>query len=308
MTLLRIEKHCNQNCLFCGADPKNTQDLTSKWSDIQHILDNVASDEAIEISGGEPTLSPMLPKLLDYIRQKQRRASIQSNAMRFADPDFTASLVNAGLTDCFVSLHAATEALSDYLTRRPGGFRLTLKGIRNLLDQGVSVTLNYVICTPNMRHMSEYVRVMHRLFGSKVELVFSVINPYYRAWQTPALIPKITDFQAELHAALDECRKLGVTGRVPDICGIPICFLKGYEDCADKYMTIQQQYTYTKHPDKAHADACEHCVFQDRCDGHWTRYYMLYGGEEFQPYTSEPTVIQPLPRAAFNRNRKLDES
>ncbi len=289
MDVLRIETRCNQNCLFCGADPRNLGDYTLDFASLKRAVDAAGADELLEVSGGEPTLSPLLPKLLLYAKTRGRRVSLQTNAMRFSDPAFAGAMQKAGLSQVFVSLHAPDARLSDAMTRRPGAFDLTVRGVENLLELGLNVSLNYVICRPNASRMTDYVRFVRERFGDKTAVVFSYINPFHNAWKTPKLIPPISEIAPPLGRALEEGERLGLELHVPDICGIPLCFLAGRERFADKYSDLQHNRPFHPHPQKLKEKVCGTCVWDRVCDGLWERYVEREGLGELCPMTVLPS-------------------
>lgn len=288
MDVIRIEQRCNQSCLFCGADPDNRPDYTLNMENLKAKILEAGKGEIVEISGGEPTLSPMLPELLLFARSKGVEISLQTNGMRFSDPSFTGAMKRSGLRRAFVSLHAPVAGLSDAITRRPGGFELTVAGIRNLLEARIMVTLNYVICRPNAGRMVDFVTFVHREFKTGADLVFSFINPFFQAWAWPRLIPEISEIRDGLHEALELGEKLGLIVRVPDICGIPLCFLLDRERFSDKYRDITEGRSFKPHPEKRKAPACEACVWFDCCDGLWERYIERYGSDELAAVNRRP--------------------
>lgn len=290
MDVIRIESRCNQNCIFCGADPGNVGDYTADLRELALRMQRAPQDAIIEVSGGEPTLSPLLPKVLMLAKRLGRRISLQTNATRFASRRFTQVMVKAGLTHAFVSLHAADAATSDAITRMRGGFDLTVAGVESLRREGVHVSLNFVICRENVAGMSDYVRFVAARFGRGLPVVFSFINPFYRAWEEPGRIPRISEIREALHAALREGEALGLEMHVPDICGIPLCFLAGVERFADKLDTIARRLPFSPHPQKVKAVRCRECVWDAECDGLWERYADRYGADEIIPVRERPAV------------------
>ncbi len=173
--VIRINFHCNQDCPFCFVN----RDLPAQ--DPSRIRDEIAraAEDGVgllSLSGGEPTLNPSLP---DYIRQASELGllvQIQTNAIRCARPGYALSLREAGLVRAFVSLHGATAAVSDTVTRARGTFERTLTGVGELVAAGVHVSLNCVITGENYRELPELVALIHREWGTAPELTLSYAN------------------------------------------------------------------------------------------------------------------------------------
>src|SRR5262245_62234942 len=94
----------------------------------------------------------MNPRLLDYVRLAKaagvRAIELQTNATRLDDA-LAGSLVEAGVEQVTVSLHASTAELSDAITGVPGTFVQTLRGLDALVPLSVRLKLNYVFCPAN---------------------------------------------------------------------------------------------------------------------------------------------------------------
>jgi len=288
MEPLRIERRCNQHCFFCGADPEQKDSFVTDLDAIKARIASTTPDDLIEISGGEPTLSPLLPKVLLAAKQLRRRTILQTNATRCSDRRFATLLVKTGLTDAFVSLHAPEARLADALTRSKGTFALSVAGIKNLLSEKVRVSLNMVVCKGNRKHLVKMARFVASEFETQAPLVFSFINPFHNAWRYPEIIPPISSIVPEFHAALLEGERLGLTVRIPDICGIPQCFLVGYERFCDKFHSVMEKRPYTPCKDKIKGDVCPSCAWYEMCDGLWKRYAERYGFGELKPVKDLP--------------------
>ncbi len=294
MPLLRIADACNQNCVFCGVNPEHHQDFITTLDEARTVLRESPQEEMVEISGGEPTLSPLLVPLLLELRRNERQVSLQTNAMWFATPVRTKALVKAGLKRAFVSLHNHNAARSDALTRTPGGFEKTLIGIDNLLAAGVDVSLNLVMTRWNLGDMSDYVRFVHQRFPKIQTLVFSNVNPFFNAWKVKdTLIPHVRDVIPALRDAVLTAVGLGLTPRIPDLCGLPPCLLRGLEAYSDKVENYVRGRTLPNSSDHSLLSVCPSCGWQSICDGIWQRYLDLHGEQGIEPVPAE-AVSQTL--------------
>jgi len=94
---VEITRRCNNACLYCDQ-PKAEQDLpAAQFTDLLDALIDQGV-EAVALGGGEPTLHPALPVLLEAASQRGVRAGLTTNARA---PDLVARLADQGLLDSF---------------------------------------------------------------------------------------------------------------------------------------------------------------------------------------------------------------
>ncbi|MCK4884036.1 MAG: radical SAM protein, partial [Candidatus Diapherotrites archaeon] len=169
--LFRVSLLCNQNCFFCNIknkqfeimrinkkDEVDLQEISSKFLNFEVIKKNL--DETLDngckeifFTGGEPTIINYLVDLVSIAHLKGVEVGVQSNGIRFSYLTYTKTLVSAGLSNAFISLHSHIEEISDFLTRSPGTYKKTILGIHNLLNCGVEVDINIVINSINYRFL-----------------------------------------------------------------------------------------------------------------------------------------------------------
>ncbi len=294
MRPLRIETRCNQRCLFCCVDPQSSaENYALSPAELRRRVLEAPPNGVIEISGGEPTLSPLLPLAVKIARDNGRHAIIQTNGMRFADRRYADGMQAAGLEQVFVSLHAPHARLSDALTRRPGGFDLTVQGIHNLLARHVLVRFSFVICRANRRQIVETVRFIADEFGAGHRIVTSYINPHHQALKAPNLICRISSFMDELKAAVALGERRGMTMNIPDVCGLPMCVLAGLERFSEKLIKLEHGETFRPHSEKTCGPQCRGCCYDGICDGLWTYYADRYGFDELVAVRKPAEVFKP---------------
>jgi MoaA/NifB/PqqE/SkfB family radical SAM enzyme len=277
--IVRVNFHCNQACEFCFVSTHlpPAPDVAVE----EAIRAAGASGSQIVLSGGEPTLNARLP---DYVRLAKSVSPLpvwlQTNAVRLDDERLVEALVEAGLDHAFVSLHAATAAISDAVTDAPGTFARTVLGLDRLARTRVGITLNFVICEANRGELVEFMRfVAVRWPKAQVNISFVAAStdvvPRERR-----LIPRYSDALPLLAEALDEARRLGVdvTG-FESMCGLPLCLVPE---------SMRAQLRLTEVPagfdggEFLKADACRGCAYETRCFGLRRGYYELYGAAELK--------------------------
>jgi pyruvate-formate lyase-activating enzyme len=264
--LVRTGFACNQDCGLCwqGRDWGRfdaAQVLT--WIEDLHA----AGARYLIISGGEPTLDPDLERYLARSRELGfTGVSLETNAIQMAKPGFTERLCKAGLTAALVSLHAGDAEASDAVTRAPGTFVRTVKGIQNLLAAGVTVTLNCVITQEVLDHLASLPDFIHDTFGAHRKLESLMLSlpadPFDRAL-LPELIPDPVRLRAILGPTIDRALALGISVRGLDgPCGPQLCAYG-----ADPRVARLDPVGHDDLEFRGQLPACEGCVVRDACRG-----------------------------------------
>lgn len=287
--VLRPTVNCNQDCPFCSADETSS----NIWPDPQQMLRRIArvgrtGVERISFSGGEPMLSP---HITSYVRAARRIGvpivELVTNAVLLASPARAQAVADAGLTHAFVSLHAHTEELSRYQTRKVGDFAKTIAGVRNLLERNVAVVLNHVINSRNYRYLRRYVEFVHEQFGGKTPISFAFITPQFQALERIDLVPRLSEVMPFLRDAMHRAQELGQGFHVGSRQGIPPCQLREFEywsDVLDSSSNAAAEDSYQK----VRSPVCDDCKYSSTCTGLWKPYADLYGLDELRALPGEP--------------------
>ena len=304
MTLIRVTGHCNQHCRFCnvnmGAECRGN--LSPEEALNLVMRDNPSPGAVVEISGGEPTLNRQLPRIVENLSSAGFRPFLETNAVALSDPKRVESLTGIGLYRAFVSLHGDTAALSDYLTGAPGTFHKTIEGIHNLLQADIRVIINVVASRLNLEHLDTMVRFIAHRFGPRPHISMSVMAPYEHAWfNSRELCFPYSEGAPFIIKALDTANALGMRSFIPDICGMPPCFMRGAERHVDLlHKVIAGETVETGY--KVQGPACAACVWQPYCDGLWPNYVRLYGFGELQAVT---TPLRAIARNQLSLRERL---
>ena len=157
---------CNLRCTYCGE----MKSPALPMPEVQRQLDALQarhggdlSRVVLVLSGGEPTLSPLLPETV-------RRASalgfadilLTTNGLRLADPDYADELAAAGLRHVEVSLRSFEPEAYARLTRTKGNHAKALAGLENAIAR-FDVLANIVINRWNYLELPEVARRLSAL-------------------------------------------------------------------------------------------------------------------------------------------------
>ncbi len=277
---VRLTYGCNQRCPMCFVDTSLGPVPAPLW---RPAIEDAAARGVryLQISGGEPTLSPDVAAAVALARARGiGRIELQTNALRCADPAYARALAAAGLTHALVSLHGATDAVADAVTLAPGTAARTAAGIDALLAAGVAVQIHFVMNGVNHAEAPAFVERVLARWGTRPSLLFSFVAPMDRVPKERWLVPRLSEAAPSLRAALDRCLAAGLRFTGPgSFCGVPLCVLDG-----------DPRYYPDRHPvpegsvagEFVRAAACDGCRERPACRGLRRAYADLYGTGELR--------------------------
>lgn len=274
---------CNQDCRPCwqGRDwPAPPEDVFTRWIDELCAL----GVRGLILSGGEPTLQPLLPAWLRRARAAGVAVTLETNAVRFGEPGVLDALQAAGLETVVVSLHAAEAGASDALTRSPGGFARTVDGIQRALAAGLRVGVHCVVERGNVAGLAAHARFVAeelRRGGQRISHVSYSFPIGYRdrAAYGEAIVP-LDELRPHLSAALRALAAAGIEARVLGTSGFTPC-------AVDEPAAVAAQAPPGVGADlragRAFVDACDTCDWRPRCLGLHTAYVAAHGSRGVTP-------------------------
>lgn len=281
---------CNNRCTFCVQGDKRFEFADKTTDEVKAMLGEGRADaEGVVFTGGEITIRKDLPELVSHARSLGfTTIQIQTNGRMLSAMPVLERLVEAGVTEVSPALHGPTAEVHDALTRAPGSFRQTVKGIRNARSLGLPVIANSVITMENFHLLPETARLFVALDVSQYQFAF--VHALGTAGQNIAkVMPRFSDVESPLKKALD----IGAAADIPCMVeAVPLCFLRGYERFAAEWYIpptkifdatwIIEDYTQTRTTEgKAKGEVCRTCSRMETCEGPWREYPQHYGWDEF---------------------------
>ena len=149
----------------------------------KRIVDTLVENgvKNITLIGGEPTLYSGLTELITYIKQQApgTRVSLTTNGIRLSDEAFSKELLDAGLDGCNLSLKGFSENDYENNTGNGIGYERALDGYNNLLKNGKTPTLSYVIADNNLSNVDRLYKlcVEHGIDKLLVQFVKPMVCP-----------------------------------------------------------------------------------------------------------------------------------
>jgi MoaA/NifB/PqqE/SkfB family radical SAM enzyme len=289
---VKVGFSCNNRCTFCVQGDKrfeygdkSTEELLETISDARTWADSIV------LTGGEVTIRKDLPDLVRHARDLGFKViQIQTNGRMMAVERALDRLIEAGATEFAPAVHGHNAEIHDALTRAPGAFKQTVKGIINAKKRGMPVIMNSVITTTNAPHLAAMARLFVALRVDQFQLAFCH-GVGSAAVEYSSVVARFSDIQDQVIEAL----RIGIDAGIPCMTeAIPLCFLPGYEEYAAEWIIprtrifdaswVIMDYTEERWTaGKIRGPACSGCKWERLCEGPWRDYPDNYGWDEFAP-------------------------
>ncbi len=297
---LIINKHCNNNCIFCVDSLHKKKIPVSSGQRLQALLGQGRKmTDTVLFTGPEPTANRAL---IDYIRFSKkkgyRKIRLVTNGRLFFYSEYLEGLLKAGLNEISISLHSANAKIHDALTRTPGSFEQAVKGCRNLqrikARYPVKWYINVTLTKTNAAHLYDLFK-MAISFKHVDGVIVNAMVPHGRGLRFfDSLITSYTDLAAAFKSATDKLMikyNKNILERLKvSILGLPVCLLKGREGLVSQFepllinstnpgSNIKKQDRFPRVKGKL----CKECKSFLSCGGVWGKYIQKKGWLEFQP-------------------------
>lgn len=271
-TIVPITNRCNQNCLFCSAKGRRGR-IALDWL---HDCIN-QEEEFVVISGGEPTLSKNLFKILSYVKNKNLKVELQTNGVTLSYFDLARRIAGYGIDLFNVNFPSHLEELSDKLTQTPGFFKKRLEGINNLIRLNTSIRLTHIVNSLNFKELENLVEFIKKELKQVNYIQFSFIKIQGNAKRNSWINPRYVDVQKFLLRALRKCRKYNINFMVDHI---PLCYLPGFESYHVDFIKLEKgQEAVFSFQEKTKVSQCSKCRLNKDCYGVRKDYIELFGGK-----------------------------
>lgn len=346
--VLDVGLKCTHSCRFCyysyldGSDDQfrgmrhaSLRSLGECKGILRHMADVGLTH--FDVTGGEPTIHRDLVEIVRYgfeeLGLKARVITLGQFLMRRVGKGETRSLLDrlleAGLDDFLLSVHAVDEALFGHITGEK--FSRLREAMDALDDRDFSYCTNTVVHEANHRHLPE---IAEHLLGRRVRIAnFIVMNTYYewkrgeRALGVKARYRDIRPYLEHAVRVLEEAG-VGVNVRYGPLCayrgleknfvGVLGVELDPYEWRTDLrtgafrdhegvagYLAEQRAMLSAEDSLFAKERRCEGCAVEKICDGVDTTYVAEHGWAEFRPYRADPDRKPITDPIHFRRNNPL---
>ncbi len=301
LAYLQVSRVCNQKCRFC-SNPANGRVIS--WEEASTWIDSFAKAGAagVILTGGEPTLFPELPRLIERAVSLKLAPRLITNGQSTADLGYFRTLVSAGLRHMHLSIHSCRPEVQARLTSNPDSLGNIQRSLGHAGKLGVRVDINTVINKANAGHLSELVRWVVKRAPQVRHFVWNNLDPLMApAAVNEEFVPRLRDFEVELHKAM---AWLTSTGRSFRVERVPLCFMSEFPYRStetrkivkgegrriyfldDKGLCVQDQsaWTYNK------SERCKSCRLAELCAGLY-QLGVYYSDEELCPVFTDPAWV-----------------
>jgi len=215
--------------------------------------------------GGEPTLHPDLPALIEHaLACGYDEVMLITNGRKLAEPGFAQRLYDAGLRRALFMLLSHKAAVHDGITRRKGSLREALKGVLMARKAGLVVGANIPITGSNVSHLAETAGALTR-FGIR-DFAYLYLTAYGNVLSNPGVLAPPEETAAQLRRALERLDPMDVNVHIDNF---PFCYLPGHEHRIITEMA--NPWREIAYPSGAIVDVSEVYRFRKRrlpiCDG-----------------------------------------
>lgn len=264
----------------------------------------------ILFTGGEPTLYEELPEAIEYCVSEGLEPRMITNGQKLSVDAYAKVLAASGITNVNVSLYSYKKEVQERITRTPGSFDKSLKGIENTLKYMGHANINIAITSLNIDHLSDTVKFIHRKYPQIHHFVFNYLLIIGIAQNNLFVVPKLVDAELELKKTAHFLKKHNITFRMERV---PLCYMGGFEECATETRQIVKDQPYLlyllrrKKVEKAKvrgedkfyeyskADCCKSCFLTTICAGLDPRYARVMGTKELYPVFKDlKTIISKI--------------
>jgi radical SAM protein with 4Fe4S-binding SPASM domain len=215
---LELTSHCNNTCVGCGnVFPRNLGEMPlERWTTLLDLLRPHAVN--IRVTGGEPTLHPQFPQIIQAIDRLNVPFVLFSNGVWQNRQEIIQVLLDCrNLDGVLISLHGQDGPSHRQFVKRDS-FEETVKSIREATQAGLLVNTNTVLTRANFRDVEAIAQLSLGLGAG-----FVAFSRYYGA-----LVPITALSEAELLEAVESVHALKARGLpVRFNNNVPACF-SGY--------------------------------------------------------------------------------
>lgn len=158
-----ITRTCNLRCVHCYADSHAERypgELS--WEQCCAVIDDLADYKvnALLLSGGEPTLHPQLPQLLERATERGLKVTISTNGTRIT-PQLAALFKKLGVAYVGISLDGI-GAVHDKFRGVPGAFDGAIRGFKLCEEVGQKTGLRLTLTRNNVQSMQQILDFIER--------------------------------------------------------------------------------------------------------------------------------------------------
>lgn len=171
-----LTKSCNLRCIHCRATAgagHSPEELNAK--EAHEFIDDIAEHfkPILVLTGGEPLHRADVFDIASYAAGKGLPVALATNGTLIT-PDVAKKIKDAGIRRVSVSLDGSNAATHDTFRGIFGAFDKSLRGIKNLKEEGVSFQINTTLTKSNKKELSK-IYELSRSLGADAFHLFMLV-------------------------------------------------------------------------------------------------------------------------------------
>ena len=282
---LRINRECNERCIFC-CTPPDADRILNDPAEVYTQIDREfqRNFRRVTFTGRETTLDPNLRAYIERARQRGfKDIEVQTNATTFAHKKNLDALVQAGLTSVHVSLHTFDPEVFERIIGPAHLLQKTLLGLDHVAaTPALRCNLLCVITRHNLGELTSLVEQIAARWNRRIAFVlFSPMAPMGDGAKNLDALPPLHELGPAVARALDRANELKLPVRLPQRCGLPLCLMP------PRLYALNEEFNApagaSAEQGKTKPAQCAECRFEPRCGGVWTAYLEQFGSEQIVP-------------------------
>jgi pyruvate-formate lyase-activating enzyme len=295
---VRLGFDCDNECVFCAQAGLTGRVETMGESGPdefgRELLAKLREDhDEVTFIGGEPTLDSRLASAIAEARSLGYAAvGLQTNARQFegdAGAKLFAALLEAGLGDLQLSIHAPTAEGHDYHTGRAGSFAACIDLIARAQRADITVVVATVVTRSNFRDLAKLPPVLKR--RGVAGWLLEIVRPHGRAADNFArVVPRVGMAMPWALHALEQARRHALSAWIR---GAPLCALGPFAVAS----LATPELEGSSRPSPTSWPPCQACPSRSQCPGLDPSYVEVFGHGELRP-------VDMRPREEFDEGRQ----
>lgn len=310
---------CNNDCRFCYNRAEKAQARPLTEARVMELVDEAAATSPAQLNliGGEVTILPYFLRVLRHAQGRFGAVSVNTNGRRFGDLDFAREAVLAGLSEVDISLHGATAAVHDHVSRAPGAWAETTAGLRNLVSLHAehgrpSVSVTTIVLDWNVHELSALGALLREVGVTswRIKWAYGALGGN-AADERSEYIVRYADGLAHVRAAL-EAHGGALNVIVHDV---PVCLVGDLM----AYSTVHDRHTVARYGADGLEEqgavlgrwghtsrVCDGCVARDRCCHPSPAYVQRFGDGELSPL--DAAALEHVTERARAFRRRVEDT
>jgi SynChlorMet cassette radical SAM/SPASM protein ScmF len=178
-----LTEGCNLRCRHCWIAPKYQSEGNSYPTLDLDLFKSIIEQAKplgltrVKLTGGEPLLHPEIKEILEYILTEDLSLAVETNGV-LGTPELAQKIAACKDPCVSVSLDGADAKTHELIRGVDGCFDSALRGIRNLVEVGLSPQVIMTIMRHNKEQIEPMVRVAENLGAGSVK--FNILQPTAR--------------------------------------------------------------------------------------------------------------------------------